>query len=161
MSENVLILFIFFILLVVGIVFFTKIQGAKTEQVVSTAVEGKGLQIAQQIASLPEIQCTKDNAREAGQCYDEVALQALSNLQLSGESPAYYQRLFGFSAIVVTKLFPNTKFINGQEQLVIYNNTKEGNPSITATFIPITVCNYLSGSVRDCSFGVLKVEVYN
>ncbi len=159
MGENVIILFIFFILLVFAVVFFTRLQNTKTQQKISEDVEGKALEIAQRIAFLPEVQCTKDNAEVFSGCYDRYSLQGMSDLREEGkrEYIDYYYDIFGFSTITVTTLFPK------QEQIIIYDNQNSKLKSVITTNIPISVCDFLDSQSngKECSFGVLKVEVYN
>ena len=155
MGENVIIIFIFFILLIFAVVFFMKIQGAKTKQKIDIDVTGRGLQIAQKVAFLPEVQCTKDNAEIFSGCYDEFSIRALDAISGSKEHKEYYYEVFGFSTVSVKKIFPAEE---NQKNLVLYNNTKGNYTSIIVSNVPISLCNFLVD--KKCSFGVLKVEVY-
>ncbi len=156
MGENVIILFIFFILLVFAVIFFTKIQSAKVEQKVSEDVEGRGLQIAQRVSFLPELQCTKDNAPILG-CYDEYNIAALDVLARRGENRDYYFDTFGYSVVSVYRVFPQV-----DSPLLIYSNPKDNFTSVLTTNTPITLCNFIDDTEKgDCSFAVLKIEVYN
>ncbi len=159
MGENVIILFIFFVLLIFAVVFFTRIQSAKTQQQIDIDVTGRGLQIAQRISFLPEVQCTKDNAEIFAGCYDEYSIRALNSLAEKGENREYYYTMFGFSKVSVNKLFP----AQSEFPYIIYDNTKEDYTSIITTNVPISLCNFTSLESRkgECSFAVLKVEVYN
>ncbi len=155
MGENVIIIFIFFILLIFAVVFFMKIQGAKTRQAIDIDVTGRGLQIAQKVAFLPEVQCTKDNAEIFSGCYDEYSIMALNTTSGTKEHREYYYDVFGFSTVSVRKIFPEDE---NQKTLVLYNNTKGNYTSIIVSNVPISLCNFLSD--KKCGFGVLKVEVY-
>lgn len=161
MGENIIILFIFFVLLIFAAVFFTRIQSSKTEQKIEADVTGRGLQIAQRVSFLPEVQCTKENAEIFPGCYDEFSMAALNITAKERENREYYYNLFGFSVISVRKIFPIS--IPPAEPYIIYNNTKEKYTSITAANVPIALCSFISSESRkgDCSFAVLKVEVYN
>jgi hypothetical protein len=157
MGENVIILFIFFILLIFAVVFFTKLQSAKVQQTKDIDVTGRGLEIAQKVALLPELQCTKDNAEIFPGCYDEFNLRAIDSLAQEGENTEYYIDLFGFSTISIRKIFPSQ-----QDPLLVYNRTKDDYESIIVTNTPITLCNFLttSSDKGDCSFAVVRIEVY-
>jgi len=157
MGENIIILFIFFVLLIFAIVFFARLQGAKTDKAIEEDVEGRAVQIAQRIAFLPEVQCTRENAEIFPDCYDEFSLRALQKLSGDLGTTSYYFDLFGNSIISVKKLFP---VVN--DTLIVYNNPKTEFTSITTSNTPITVCDFRSTLRKGlCSFGVLKVEVYN
>ncbi|MEK6886675.1 MAG: hypothetical protein AABW88_02475 [Nanoarchaeota archaeon] len=155
MGENVIIIFIFFILLIFAVVFFMKIQGAKTKQRIDIDITGRGLQIAQKVAFLPEVQCTKDNAEIFSGCYDEFSIRALDAISGTKAQRDYYYDVFGFSTVSVRKIFP---IDIEQKPLVLYNNTLGNYTSIIVSNVPISLCNFLED--RRCSFGVLKVEVY-
>jgi hypothetical protein len=49
------------------------------------------------------------------------------------------------------------------EPYLVYDRTKEDYTSIITTNVPITLCDFVSSQSDKgfCSFGVLKVEVYN
>src|SRR3989344_8041936 len=94
MGENVIIIFIFFILLIFAVVFFMKIQGAKTKQKIDIDVTGRGLQIAQKVAFLPEVQCTKDNAEIFSGCYDKYSIKALDAISGTNENKEFYYDIF-------------------------------------------------------------------
>lgn len=156
MGENVIILFIFFILLVFGIVFFTRIQTAQSAQKISQDVQGRGIEIAQKIAFLPEIQCSKTSVEQYA-CYDEVSLEALRGMTANGKTSEYYYPLLGYSTISIQNIFPVK-----QDPILIYNNTKPDYTSSIATFLPVVICNYLESPQGDaCRFGVLDINVYN
>jgi len=157
MGENVIILFIFFMLLIFAVVFYTKIQSTKTAQKIETDITGRGLQIAQRIQFLPELQCTKGNTEIFPGCYDEFNIIALDKLARDGLNREYYYGLFGFSRVFINRTFP---IQDDNRELFLYNNPKEDWISITTTNVPLTLCNFISGE-EDCSFAVLKVEVYN
>lgn len=160
MGENIIILFIFFLLLIFGVVFYSRIQSAKTEQKIAVDVEGRGLQIAQKISFLPELQCTKDNAEIAAGCYDLFSAEALKNLAANGQNTEYYSDIFGFSKVSIKEIFPEEK-----DAYVIYDNKKETYNSILTTNTPITLCDFVTDlEFREqgkCSFAVLKVEIYD
>jgi len=157
MTENIIILFIFFILLIFAVVFFTRIQSTQSAQKIEEDIEGRALQIAQRVQFLPEIQCTKENVPTAANCYDEFSLGALTILAERGENLEYYFTLFGFSTITIKIIFPFT-----EDSFVIYDRPKEDFGFKTQSNVPVTICDFRTGSTKGiCNFGVLTVDVYN
>lgn len=155
MTENVLILFIFFILLVFAIVFYSQVQSTKIQQVKSQDVTDRAMEIAQKVTYLPEIRCTKDAAETILGCYDEYNIKSLQNLTKSKVRNQYYQNLFRFSSIYVKKIFPN------EEEILIYNYTLDNYTSVTAAHLPMAVCDFLTEpGIQKCNFGDLSVYVY-
>jgi len=156
MGENVIILFIFFILLVFAVVFYTRIQSTKTSQTVQEDISGRALAIAQQVTFLPGLQCTKDNAEVFTGCYDLYGAKALN---VTSEDPSNSNVLyttFGFSTVTIKSIYPEEG-----NKFVIYNRTKDKYTSITATNVPLSLCDFSKPEGVMCSFAVLKVEVYN
>ncbi len=155
MSENVIVLFLFFILLAFGIVFYSNVHSISTQQTANTAAEGRGLEVAQQVMALPELQCTSNGVEISG-CYDEesaIALNAIS--QDSGYTDHYYSE-FGYATISIQELYPTQGGL-----LVIYNDTKPAKV-ITPTFVPFVLCNFLDPSGnKQCNFAVLEIETYD
>jgi hypothetical protein len=157
MGEHVIVLFIFFILLIFAVVFFSRIQSIKTEKKVGVDIETRALQIAQRVLFLPELQCTRANAEVFPNCYDEHSAKSVGLLAKSGQNTEYYRAAFGYSVITIKKIFPVQ-----EEEIVIYNDTKPDFRSITPTNVPITLCDFTSELAKeDCSFAVLTVSVYD
>ena len=147
MTETIIILFIFFILLVFAIVFFARIQGAQTEKAVSKDVSGRALQVLQKVLFLPEIQCST-SLSETSSCYDEYSVQALARVASRGENALYYSDLFGNSNISIKKLYPVE-----EEPIMIYSNPLGEDSNINPFRMPILLCDYNSDFAReDCSF---------
>jgi hypothetical protein len=157
MGENVIILFIFFILLIFGVVFYTKIQSGKVQQDISEDIEGRGLQIAQQVLFLPELQCTRDGV-EIPDCYDLYAMKSFSELSPNPSFRDAYVDLFGFTTITVFSIFPN----KDDGEIVLYDNAKTDFTSKLPYYSPIIICDFSKNTEQKvCNFGVLKVDVYN
>jgi hypothetical protein len=155
LGENIIILFIFFILLVFAAVFFTRLQSTKIEKKVSEDIEGRALEISQRIEFLPEFQCSKNNAEIRPGCYDEFSILGLE--ELNPEDKEYYFDLFGNSRVSIQKLFPS----KDENPHIIYEREIENATNIIATNTPIILCNFANLEVKGkCSFAVLKVEVF-
>ncbi|MFC1723967.1 hypothetical protein ACFL0V_07565, partial [Nanoarchaeota archaeon] len=69
MGETIAILFIFFILLVVGAVFYMNIARSSMKKDIQESYDLKAIELAQVISFLPEVQCTESNVVRAS-CFD-------------------------------------------------------------------------------------------
>ena len=155
LGENIIILFIFFILLIFAVVFFTRLQSTKIGKKISEDIEGRSLEISQRIQFLPEFQCSKNNAEIRSGCYDEYSIYGLE--ALNPNEKEYYFDIFGFSRVSVQKLFPTKK-----DPDIIYSREIANATNIIVTNTPIILCSFVDqGQAKGkCSFGVLKVEVF-
>ena len=155
LGENVIILFIFFILLIFAVVFFTRLQKTTTQNKISEDIEGRGLEISRRIQFLPEFQCSKGNVEIREGCYDEYSILGLE--QLEAENNAFYYDIFGNSRVSIQKIFPGK-----ENPHVIYERAIGNASNIITTNTPITLCNFVDPNYPKgkCSFGVLKVEVF-
>jgi hypothetical protein len=126
MFETIAILFIFFILLVLGLIFYANVQGQEQQKKSREFRELRAIENMQKLMFLPEIQCGKQGI-EIYTCADALKLDALE--QQIQENPVYYADLFGNTQIVVREVYPGTK------SWLITNRTETGIKS----FIPISI----------------------
>ena len=149
MGESIAILFIFFILVVFGFVFYMDIMKGSAKIEIEENIQLKAIGIAQKVSFLPELQCSEENVR-VEDCIDLMKLNAASDLLK--DNSIYYYDIFEFSKIWIEEVFPNegTKWD-------LYNSTPTTYKNRISTFIPVSLFNPTS---KKYNFGVLAVEVY-
>ena len=149
MGESIAILFIFFILVVFGFVFYVNIMKGSAKVEIEENIQLKAIGIAQKVSFLPELQCSEENVR-IEDCIDLMKLNAAS--KLLKDNSIYYYDIFEFSKIWVEEVFPHegTKWD-------LYNSTPTNYSNRISTFIPVSLFNPIS---KKYNFGVLNVEVY-
>ncbi|MFC1742275.1 hypothetical protein ACFL3V_07105 [Nanoarchaeota archaeon] len=150
MGETVAIMFVFFILLIIGAVFYMNIQRATVSREISEAYELRAMEVAQTISFLPEAQCTESNVVKAS-CFDLYKLMGIAAVSGTTDGLKMYSREFGTTTIRLITLYPR-----GAE-FVLYNYTKEDFRSAPVTHVPIMLYNT---SADDYYFGVLEVTTY-
>ncbi len=151
MGETIAILFIFFILLIVGAVFYVNLQKTTITRDIAQAYELRAVEIAQTISFLPEAQCTESNVVKAS-CFDLYKLIGLSRVAQSPLGKDLYSKEFGTTTIKLIKQYP----LGGE--WILYDNPKEEFISAPKTNIPIMLYNTTSEKYY---FGVLEVTTYN
>ena len=144
--ETIAILFIFFILVFVGIVFYSNIMKSKFQETKVEYEELSKLQVVQIISSLPEIQCSQDNIVEPN-CIDLLKFQAATHILKMSD----YFDFFGFSKITVEEVFPNNN------EYILYDKQPDKINQKLASYFPISL---FDAKHQSYSFGVLIVEVY-
>lgn len=153
MGETIAIMFIFFILLVVGAVFYMNMQRATVSQDIAEAYELRAVELSQIISFLPEAQCTEANVVTPS-CFDIyklIGLSKVTNQSLNPEAHLMYANEFGTTTIRLTKIYPP-----GGEW-VLYDNRKPDFVSAPVTHIPIMLFNTTSDKYY---FGVLDITTY-
>lgn len=149
MGESIAIMFIFFILVIFGFVFYANIVKTSTKLDIEENIQLKAISIAQKASFLPELQCSEENVRIEN-CIDILKLGAAS--YLLEENNIYYYDIFESSKIWVEEVFPESG-----KTWPLYNNTLTDYRNKISTFIPMSLLNVTS---KKFNFGILVVEVY-
>jgi len=148
MGESIAILFIFFIMVVFGFVFYMNVLEGSVDMERKENTQLRAIGVAQRASFLPELQCSRDNVRD-DDCIDLLRLGAAS--LLLEENRIYYYDVFEFSRIWVEEIYP------GDNIWPLYDNTLSNYSSKLSTFIPVSLFNATS---EKYAFGILGVEVY-
>ncbi|MBU0535850.1 MAG: hypothetical protein KKE20_02720 [Nanoarchaeota archaeon] len=160
MMETVMILMIFFIIVVLGFMFYSRIQQGSIQEMNRQRAEEGAVAIVQNMLYMPEIQCSEKNVL-IDICFDIYKLDAFAEMLDISDSNnkkafLFYQKDFGNSKIQVRPIFPVQ-----YDPIVLYDNEPLDNEekSSILTSIPVS----LKDSTRrygSYSIGVLDVEVF-
>ncbi|MFH1408911.1 MAG: hypothetical protein ABIH34_03315 [Nanoarchaeota archaeon] len=102
MGENIAILFIFFVMLAAGLIFYANMKQSSLQQKFEEIKDLQIVQSAQKIAFLPELQCTRDNV-PVSNCIDIKKAQTLALLTDAQE----YYRIFGSTKVTIKQIYPD------------------------------------------------------
>ncbi len=149
MGESIAVLFIFFILVIFGFVFYMNVMKGSVKVEKEENIQLKAIGIAQKASFLPELQCSEENVRKES-CIDMYKLEAVSGLL--EENNIYYYDIFEFSKIWVEEIFPEEGGVWS-----LYNNPLMEYNNKLSTFIPISLFDATS---KKYDFGILVVETY-
>jgi len=153
MTENVAVLFVFFLLLAFGLIFYMGVMKSTSQKDQEKDFTLKAIRITQLITFLPEMQCSAENI-VTDACFDIMKVESFSGLVK--KNFLYYYDYFGFSNISVTEIYPNKRTWSIYENLP--NDIENKNKLVTP--VPISLYNATAGGSKGYSFGVLKVTVY-
>jgi ABC-type glycerol-3-phosphate transport system permease component len=143
--ETIAIMLIFFVLVVIGFLFFLRTSTYKQAETVTKIQELESIRVSQTISFFPELQCSSKNIVQDN-CFDRLKLNAFSDNSFNKDT--YYQ-FFYYSNITVTEYYPSKNTWN------LYQ--KVANGTSYKTFVPILIYNPIN---RTNSFGVLTVQSY-
>lgn len=157
MGETIAVLIIFFILIVIGFIFFTRVIKGNIEIEIEESRQLKAVEIAQRASFLPEIQCSEENI-VTDNCIDILKLEAATEGTIADPSIIetnqifYYDKL-QFSDISIEEVYPGNRIWD------LYNRPLgEGNfTSKMSTNIPIAL---FDPTKKKYYFGVMKVDTY-
>ena len=147
-GETVAVLFVFFILVIIGIIFYTKVLRGNIESEVQESSQLNSIKIAQRVMFLPELQCSEDNVIKDN-CIDRIKLENAGTLMQENE--VYYYDLFEFSNINIIE-------IGTDNEWNIYSRPLEPFKNQYVTPVPISL---FDPTTKRNSFGVLTIETYS
>ena len=148
MLETIAVLFIFFILIVIGLIFYANVLKGSIELQKEESIQLNAIEVAQRASSLPELQCSEDNI-VSDNCIDLIKLKVASRIMQENEVH-YYDRLL-FSKITVKEIYPN------EQEWTLYDRPLEDFSNKITTNIPISLFDPIKNKN---SFGVMNVELF-
>ena len=148
MMETLAVLLVFFVLIIIGIVFYSKVLGGNLETQKEESIQLSAIKVAQRASTLPELQCSEDNI-VSDNCIDIFKLEAASGIIKQNEL-YYYDRLL-FSNVKVNQIYPISR------EWVLYERPLEEFSNKIVTKIPISLFDPVSNKN---SFGIMNVELF-
>ena len=149
MGETIAVLLIFFILVFLGLIFYTRIIRGNIENELTEARQLEAIKIAQRVSYLPELQCSDVNVIK-DDCIDALKLDASIGIIKSNND--FYPDQFKFSKITVKGIYPDET-----ESLTIYDKSLTDFTDKIHTNFPVDLYDPIS---EKHSFGVIEVDTY-
>ena len=144
-GETMAVLFVFFILIVIGFLFYTKIIKGNIETEQAELSQLKSVGISQIVMFLPELQCSEDNII-IDNCIDVLKLEAAQNLMKQKET--YYYDLLEFGEVNVSEIYPGSTRWNIYSREINFTNK-------FVTNVPVALYN---STAKKYSFGILTIK---
>ncbi|MBW2977588.1 hypothetical protein KY331_01965 [Candidatus Woesearchaeota archaeon] len=150
MTETIAILFIFFLLVLFGLMFYSRIQNASLEREQEEDKTLKSIQIAQKVSYFPEIQCTTQAELPSG-CIDIEKLESYQEIINQEQNKLYYFQVFEYSKVYVEQVYPENKTWE------IYDLRRPEYKGELKIPVPVALHEPIDDTF---SFGVLNINVY-
>ena len=147
MAETIAVLFVFFILIIVGFIFYGKVIMGNLESQKDEFSQLHSVTVAQKAMFLPELQCSEDIVEEITGCFDVLKIEASQDLIT--KNSRYYYDLFEYGNVSIKQIYPD------ENEWPIYSRKLESFESRFITNIPISLYNPVT---RRYGFGILTVE---
>jgi hypothetical protein len=148
-GETISVLAIFFILLVIGFIFYVKVIKSNAAAEAGEMSELRSVEIAQRAMFLPELQCSNE-VTDSSNCIDKLKMSAAKNLMQANQ--AAYHDIFGFASINIIEIYP------GGEPFNIYSRTIPDFSNKFPTNVPVSLYDPIK---KEYSFGMVSIETYS
>jgi len=148
MFESIATMFVFFILLTFGFMFYSRMRQASFYSKLGELRQLKIVELAEKVKNLPELGCSS-NAILQHDCFDLIKVEKLPDMVTA--NPDYYYDLIGYGNVSVEEIYPETRTYQ------IYERQKKGQNVSRAVFMPIALYDAPSKLTH---FGVLVVKSY-
>ncbi|HLC61480.1 MAG TPA: hypothetical protein VJI52_00500 [Candidatus Nanoarchaeia archaeon] len=146
--ETIAVLAVFFILLGIGLIFYTKVIKSNIESDAAEISQGKSVSIAQRAMFLPEIQCSEDGVPKEN-CIDILKLDSAVSVINKPENFLYYYDLFEFSDIRIAEIYPSPSV-----PIILYSKPTTDYKNNFSTSVPVTLYD---PKTRINKFGLIKI----
>jgi hypothetical protein len=150
MTETIAVLFVFFIIVVFGLIFYSQIQRSSFEKQKIAAAQEMSVSVSLRALFLPELRCSKGENIQVRDCIDLFKLESAGDVM--DVQKDYYFHMFNFAKISVQEIYP------GNQNWVLYENVKEGATTTIRTPVPVSLFEPVQRNFR---FGVLTIETYS
>lgn len=149
MLETMSVLVIFFVLILVGFLFWTNVSKGQISNQIEEARQLRGIEVAQKALFLPEIQCSSDNVIKSD-CIDILKLHMAADI--INNNWIYYYDKFGDSRVFVKELYPRTG-----RNYTLYDAGYEDFSDKIITFMPVAIYDPRTDTN---SYGIMEVNNY-
>ena len=165
MTETIGVMFIFFVLILFGIVFYSKYSETAYQEKQEELMGKKAVEITSKTIFLPELICSRGQAEPELYCLDMLKLKQAQKT-FKDNFGEYYFDLFPYSRILVEEIYPGkSKWVlyDKPKKVKLANGTSVNSQQKEATHFLLTLKDEVKGKEKkgEYSFGVLTVEVYS
>lgn len=155
MTETIAILFIFFILLLFGIIFYYHYSKGAIKEQHQELTEARALDTTVRVLFLPELLCSRGEAEKEENCLDLMKLRQFDGV-VQQHLEEYYFHLFSYGKIAVYSLYPE------QKEWIVYDKKRDESKGYTPTFFVISLRDDVAGGEEPLySFGYIEIGVYS
>jgi hypothetical protein len=166
MMETIAVIFIFFILVLFGLIFYTQISKTNAEAKTTELAGEQAISLSVRTLFLPELRCGRGDASAINECIDAYKIQIAKDKIL--EEQEYYFDILGYADIFLVEIYPGDNHCpednSDDDELpgcTLYSRPKPNFGSKASTPIPVTIFNPLNNKLQpEYTFGVLYVEIY-
>jgi len=154
MMETLAIMFIFFILVAMGMGTYYGFKKSSIIQEREDLFAKKAIDVSIKVSFMPELACTRGEAELKSNCIDVNKLIHLKDLMKDKEFQDYFFDLFSYANVTVEQIYPEKK------EYVIYEFPKPNWTEVSETPFVVVLKDDKKTIGNEHRFGVLHVEVF-
>jgi hypothetical protein len=156
MSETIAVIFIFFVLIAFGLIFYFKYSETTLDKQNEELFAQRAIDTTTKTLFLPELSCTSGESEIEIFCIDLMKLRAAPDV-LKRNLADYYFEIFSFANITVHQIYPTT------EKWTIYEKVKPNSTQSKLTPFVVVLKDEQEGIAGQpkYAFGYVDVQVYS
>jgi len=155
MTETIAILFIFFVLLLFGVVFYFRYQKIAFQEKQEELLAARAMESTLKALFMPELICSRGEAEPEDNCFDVLKLNATQKT-MQQYLDEYYFEIFSYATIEVQETYPEN------QTWILYDKPKPEFTRKEPTFFVVTLRDELAGiNQPEYGFGYVSVTVYS
>lgn len=154
MFESIATMFVFFILLVFGFTFYSRMQEAKFYEKLDELNQLRIVELAERIKNLPELGCSSSAILQQD-CFDIIKLEKIKDL--IADNTEYYYDLILHGNVSVIEIYPESKTYSIYERQKEQEKEQGLAPVGGKVMMPVALYD---APTKLTHFGILVVQSY-
>ena len=157
-TETIGVLFIFFVLIALGMIFYYQYQQYAFKEKEQALLQARAVETTLRALFLPELVCSRGEAESEEHCIDMLKAKSFNFEEFTDRKREYYFNLFSYATISLTTLYPAPK-----DAVILYDWPKENYKNKENTFFVVALRDetLAENGLPAYEFGYLQVEVYS
>ncbi len=151
-TETVAVIFIFFVLITFGSIFYYNFQQAGFKEKQQELLAARAIDTTTKTLFLPEVSCTKRESEPEPNCFDMMKVRHISSF-FKSHNQSYFE-LFSYSKITINQTYPEPF------QVVIYDQQPQQWQQKQPTYFVVALKDEQKGPAY-YGYGQVTVEVYS
>ncbi len=161
MTETIAVLFIFFVLLLFGMIFYYRYQSTAIQEQKEELLAERAMSTTLRVLFLPELMCTQFTAEPIDNCIEGLKLRQLEpvdgrNGVIQSHVEEYYFELFSYATITIYEVVQG----DGPIPHIIYDQPKPDSKNTETTYFVVTIREQFPGGKEEFHYAYIEVKVY-
>ncbi len=153
LTETIAVIFIFFVLVLFGLIFYYKYQQIDFKEKQEELLASRAMETTIRTLFLPELLCSRGAAESEDNCIDLAKVRPAN--QAFQDHINYYFEIFSYAEVTLQEVYPDPS-----QNWTIYSKLKGNWTKREPTYFVVTLRDEAQGEIN-YRYGYLKVEVFS